>query len=140
MIESNLVRGYRLLGHNDKVKSLAFHSNGLLLASGSKDKTVRVWDIKNHSSIVFEGHQDDGWFPSVNCVAFHPNKNLVASASKDKTLKLWNLKEKECLASIAHQNKVYSVAISPDNQTIVAGCGCGEIYLYSFESLVKNKL
>ncbi len=63
MIESNLVRGYRLSGHTDKVKSLAFHANGLLLASGSKDKTVRVWDMKKKSSIVFSGHKNDGCFP-----------------------------------------------------------------------------
>ncbi len=91
MIESNLVTGYRLLGHTDKVKCLAFHPKGLSLASGSRDKTVRIWDIKKRSSIIFEGHKDDGWFPSVNCVAFHPHKNLVASGSQEKLIKLWSL-------------------------------------------------
>ncbi len=118
------------------IYSIIFSHNSKFLISCSNDKKIKLWLVETGEELLtLAGHTKE-----VTSIALSSDNLFLVSGSKDKTLKLWNLKEKRCLASISHQNNVYSVAISPEHQTIVAGCGCGEIYLYSFVSLVKNKL
>jgi len=72
------------LNCNAYVRSVAFDST-YLLASGSRDNTVKIWD-KNSSNQLrsLTGHSDE-----VYAVAFDSN-HMLASGSNDKTIKLWN--------------------------------------------------
>ena len=74
---------WTLTGHGEGVTSVMFDST-FLLASGSGDKTIRLWDTKTGSLLgTLEGHGNTVWQ-----VAFDP-KNLLASGSDDSTIKLW---------------------------------------------------
>ncbi len=67
------------------VKSVAFSPDGKTLASGSQDKTIKLWDVAGGKNIAtLRGHSDD-----VESVAFSPDGKTLASASDDKTIKLW---------------------------------------------------
>jgi glucose repression regulatory protein TUP1 len=69
------------------VTSVAFSQDSKLLAAGSLDTVVRVWDAKTGRLLdKFKGHKD-----SVYSVAFDPAGKWLASGSLDKTLKLWDL-------------------------------------------------
>ena len=77
-------------GHEDYVTSVAFNHNGTLLASGSSDETIKLWNLETKTEIAtLEGHKY-----SVNSVAFNHNEALLASESRDKTIKLLNLETK----------------------------------------------
>jgi WD40 repeat protein len=76
-------------GHTDSVNSVAFSPDGWLLASGSDDNTIKLWDVATGSEVLtLAGHTDD-----VTSVAFSPDGRLLASGSEDKTIKLWDISD-----------------------------------------------
>ena len=73
-------------GHDSYVWSVAFSPNGEFLASGSLDKTIKLWNPKNGQLLrTLTGHDNEVW-----SVAFSPNGEFLASGSHDRTIKLWN--------------------------------------------------
>ena len=73
---------------NASMSSVAFNFDGTMLASGSYDKTIKLWDVKSRSLITtLSGHTD-----SVLSVCFSPDGSLLASGSWDGTIILWDMK------------------------------------------------
>ena len=73
-----------LEGHSDYVNSVAFNSEGTLLASGSADNTIKLWNVESRTEVAtLKGHSD-----CVNSVAFNSEGTLLASGSNDNTIKL----------------------------------------------------
>ena len=77
-----------LTGHTNAVESVAFSQDGALLASGSRDGTIKLWNATTRQNTdTFDGHTD-----VVSAVAFAPDGTLLASGSSvDGTVKLWNV-------------------------------------------------
>src|SRR5262249_53240542 len=76
-----------LKGHKNAVSSVAFSPDGKTLASGSGDKTIKLWDVATGKEMAsLKGHT--GY---VFSVAFSPDGKTLASASGDKTVKLWDV-------------------------------------------------
>ena len=75
-----------LTGHRGNVNSVAISPDGLTLASGSSDDTIKVWDLatgKLESSFV--AARSD----SVNSLAISPDGKTIVSGSSDSTIKVW---------------------------------------------------
>jgi WD40 repeat protein len=66
------------------VESLAFSPDNRLLAWGSTDATVKVWQA-NEEIRTLRGHTS--W---VECVAFSPDGQRIASGGLDGTVKIWS--------------------------------------------------
>jgi len=74
-----------LLGHTEGVTTISFSSWQNLIASGSKDKTVRLWNYANGTSKILQGHQG-----APTSISFSPQDDLLATGSEDRTVKIWN--------------------------------------------------
>jgi len=106
-----------LSGQRDSVLSVAFSPNGRLLASGSSDSTINLWDVTSGRSVrQLIGHKGQ-----VFGVAFSPNGRMLATASGDRTVKLWDVAGgRELVTFAGHTDRVYSVAYSPDGSTLAS--------------------
>ena len=79
-----------LNGHTERVTHLTSLADGRI-ATGSWDKTVRIWSLKGEETIVLKGHTD-----SVHCLAPLAD-GRIATGSYDKTVRIWSLKGEETI-------------------------------------------
>ncbi|PPQ89185.1 hypothetical protein CVT25_001153 [Psilocybe cyanescens] len=107
-------------GHTDCINSVAFSPDGRKIASGSSDKTIRVW---NTLTGKLEGGPFIGHTDAVLPVAFSPDGKWIGSGSKDTTVCLWSVSTGELSRGplTGHTNGVRSIAFSPDGVWIVSG-------------------
>ena len=118
-----------LKGHTDNVLALAFSPSGHWLASASKDRTIRLWDISTlqedspgKEPLVLGGHTD-----RITDLAWSATGDRLASASYDGTVGLWDTsqlsqKKPDLVARLeGHSGKVRSVAFHPRGDVLASG-------------------
>ena len=97
---------------------MAIGPDGTLLATGSRDQTVQVWDPATGTRLRnLRGHSE-----GVATVAFSPDGTLLVSGSYDRTVRVWNPATGECLRTLeGHTGSVMGVAFSPDGALLASG-------------------
>ncbi|KFZ18715.1 hypothetical protein V501_01058, partial [Pseudogymnoascus sp. VKM F-4519 (FW-2642)] len=98
--------------------AIAFSPDGTQIASGSADKTIKLWDARTGDlQNTLAGHSALIW-----AVAFSPDGKQIASGSDDKTIKLWDTRTGGRQKTLAgHSGSVWAVAFSPDGKQIASG-------------------
>ncbi|TMQ35228.1 MAG: WD40 repeat domain-containing protein, partial [Planctomycetota bacterium] len=107
----------RLQGHQGAVLPVAFAPRGDVLASGSQDKTIVLWDpVTGTRRRTLRGHED--W---VTALAFTRDGKRLASGSWDGTVRLWDAATGEELQRFGKgHGRIHAVALSPDGRTLAA--------------------
>ena len=109
-----------LTGHTSFVSSVAFSPDGSLIASGSGDQTIRIYDARSgQHKTTLTGHTR-----YVSSVAFNLDGRTLASGSYDGTIRLWDVVTgEEKITLTGHNSSVTSVAFSPDGKTLASSGG-----------------
>jgi len=132
---SNQRISYPFPGHQDAVNSISFSPDGKTIASGSWDKTIKLWNIESGESQTLSGHTDKVWR-----VRYSPsNGNMIASASTDKTVRLWNAKSGEFLGELlGNTDIIIDLSFSPDSKKIATASLDGTIKIW--DTTTKKEL
>ncbi len=110
---------HKLSSHQAPVLAVEYSPDGSLIASGSEDNTVRLWD-SGDGSLVYEldGHTD-----FVNDLTFSPDGSILASGSNDGTVRMWKVDDGHLIREIDSilLERVLKVAFSPAGNLIAVG-------------------
>lgn len=107
-----------LVGHKDRVTSVAFSPDGRLLASGSygNERKIKLWNVDS-GKVIYE-FGDDLSFKSV---AFSPDGKLLVGAGYSKVIKVWKISERKLIYRLSgHQAEIQTVSFSPDGKLLAS--------------------
>ncbi|KAF9775894.1 hypothetical protein IL306_005972, partial [Fusarium sp. DS 682] len=103
-------------GHDDSVTSVAFSADGQQVASGSGDKTIKIWDTATGACVqTLYGHS--AW---VNSVAFSADSQQVASGSNDKTVKIWDVATDTCVQTLRVGRVITYLLFDPRTNSLLS--------------------
>ncbi len=99
------------LGHSDDVNAVAITPDGKYIVSGSKDKNIKLWDIKTGKEIrTFTGHTH-----SIYSITVTSNSKYILSGSGDGTIKLWSIKTGKIIRTFkGNSSPINSVSTNGD--------------------------
>lgn len=128
-----------LRGHEGDVQCVAYSPDGKLLASGSEDGNIKIWDTATNRELgQLQGHK-----LYVNGVAFSPDGALLASAGFDGTVRLWDVAGRTNLGMLGEEDGATQtgVAFSPDGKLLASASNVGLVTVWDVAGRVlKVKL
>ncbi len=116
-----------LTGHAGPVSTVAFSANGVLIAAGSSDKTVMIWDVANGTLL----HTLTDEVEAVNTIAFEPTGRRLVSGGRDGIISVRDIETGQRLLPLMRPEMSYnfgqslpavlSLVVSADGTRVAAG-------------------
>ncbi len=105
-------------GHAEIITCLALSPDGKTLVTGSKDRSIRVWDVNTAKVVrILQGHTHE-----ITSLVFSSDGTQLASSSKDQSIRIWNLSSTDEHRNFAgHDGFVWSAVYSNDGKLFASG-------------------
>ncbi|CAJ1936967.1 unnamed protein product [Cylindrotheca closterium] len=118
-------------GHDKDINIISVSPNDSLVASGSQDKTVRIWNAADLSlKATLKGHKRGVW----DC-QFSPIDKVLATSSGDKTIKLWSLGSFSCVRTFqGHLSSVLRIRFLRSGLQLVSAGADGLVKLWTIRT------
>ena len=123
-------------GHEAEVCSLAWSRNGEIIASASKDRTIRIWNqerLQRYASTVLEGHVQ-----GVIGVTFSADGHFLATIALDNSIRIWNCGSYETVTRIDNlideQSEFTAIAFHPVDTILAVASSDGNLFLLHYEA------
>jgi len=129
------IGGIPLIGHRDTVTVFTVSPNGHWLATGSRDTSIRLWDLlsKNpaKNSIVLNGHRQ-----VITAIAISPDGRFLASGDWGGVIRLWDLRDVPVELDILYgqASAITTLVFSPDGNWLASGSSDTTIALWDLKS------
>jgi eukaryotic-like serine/threonine-protein kinase len=115
-----------LYGHRGKINVVAVDHQGAVIASGSMDGTVKLWDSVTGELLATLEHG-----AAVACLDFSPDGKTLASGTDDGSVRLWDIRDigacRQRVLPRGHEGAVRAVAFSPDGSILVSASARGAL-------------
>jgi len=115
----------------NEIRTLSYSPNGRILASGSLDKTIKLWDAKTGQlQQTLEGHEGE-----ILALSYSPDGNVLASGSSDSTIKFWDAKSGQLKQTLkGHERAILTLSYNDDGHVLASGSSEGTIKLWDTAS------
>jgi guanine nucleotide-binding protein subunit beta-2-like 1 protein len=120
----------RFVGHDKDVLSVAFSADNRQIVSGSRDKTIKLWNTLGECKYTITEDCHSEW---VSCVRFSPSPNapVIVSAGWDRLVKVWSLVNCKLRTNlVGHSGYLNTVTVSPDGSLCASGGKDGTAMLW----------
>jgi WD40 repeat protein len=139
-----------LLGHNGGITTIAIHPAGQILASGSTDRTIKLWDLDQgkllHTFVARSLFSNGGHRDRISTLAFSSDGATLFSGSDDGTIKEWDMNTRKLINTLPEPGwGISALTVTNDGWTLISGGGDGVVHLWDLEkqslaaSLVKHQ-
>ncbi|BAZ38650.1 WD-40 repeat protein [Calothrix sp. NIES-4101] len=108
-----------LSGHTAPVRAIAISANEQILASGSDDTTIKLWNPQTGALLrTLTGHSD-----RIKSIMITPEGKTLISSSYDGTIKLWNLGTGTVSRTITEKSGINSILVTSNGKTLISASG-----------------
>jgi len=118
-------------GHNAAIKAIAFTNSGKYLLTGSRDKTMKLWEVETGRELItYFGHES-----TINDISVSGDDKFILTSSADKTARLWELKTGELIKTFTgHSDILTAVSFVPGQSQFISAGYDNEAFLWDIES------